>query len=281
MAKNEKRNAEEEVSNVPAETGGTAVAASTPLADMFLEDAGAGLQNITLADTRIPTLKILQGLSPELAEGDPKYIEGAKQGMLMNSVTRKLYDGKEGIMAIPVEFNKEWVEWRPRQAGGGFVAAYDTREDAIAQMKEGNEIQETAMHYLLYRDENGHWVPLVLQAKSTLLGFSRSWNAMMQSLRIEVQGRAVQAPSFAAIYNLSTARQSNDRGSWYTLVAERVSMVEDPNLYASAKEFRALVQGGGLHGRIDRESDGGVAGGSPRTTPSDRDSQTGEELPAM
>jgi hypothetical protein len=278
MAKNDKK--EEEKSGVPAvqEEKGTAVAQHA-LADMYAADAGAGLENIRIEDTRIPTLKILQGLSPELAEGDPKYIEGAKQGMFLHSVTRQLYDGKEGVMIIPVHFHKQWVEWRPRQAGGGFVAAYDSREDALAQVKEGNEIQETANHFLLIRDENNHWVPIVLQAKSTMLGFSRSFNAMMQSLRIDVPGRGpVQPPSFAAIYNLSTARQQNDKGAWYTIVAERVSMVEDPAIYAEAKAFRqSLVQGGDIGARIRQDDDAPRGGGKP----SDKDSVTGEQLPEM
>lgn len=239
---------------------------------MFEADAGQGMENITREDTKIPFLRILQPLSPQLQEGDPQYIEGAKAGMLMNTVTRDVYDGKEGLMVIPVHFEKVYIEWQPRTSGGGFVAEYDNRETAEADKQEGNDITDTANHYLLMRDQEGIWQPVVLSCKSTMLGVSRSWNAMMQSVKLKGPNGPFTPPSFACIYNLSTARQQNDKGTWHNIVVERVSIVEEPALYSMAKDFREMLLEGRAAAGYGEEDEGKPSTGTDVT-------EDGEELP--
>lgn len=237
---------------------------ATTMLDIFARDAGQGLENITKDDTKIPFLRVLQALSPQVQDGDPAYIDGAKAGMLLNTVTIETYDGKEGALLIPVHFEKVYIEWKPRVDGGGFVAEWPTREDADEGCQEGNEIVDTALHYCLIRNSEGMWSPIVLPCKSTFLSVSRGWNAMMQSVMFKTpDGRTFTPPSFACIYGLTTARQQNDQGSWHNIIVERVANVEDLEIYATAKSFRnALTKGGvalhyeGMSDAVTDESDG-------------------------
>jgi len=213
--------------------------------DQFAKDAGQGLETIGKDDTKIPFLRVLQALSPQLQDGDPQEIEGAKAGMLLNSVTGDTWDGKEGVMLIPVHFEKVYIEWKPRASGGGFVAEWRTREEAMENCQEGNEIVDTAHHYCLLRNEEDMWAPIVLPCKSTFLSASRGWNAMMQSVMFKHGEATFTPPSFACIYSLTTARQQNDQGTWHNILIERVANVEDVKLYGMAKAFRhTLTQGG-------------------------------------
>ena len=67
---------------------------------LFGDDA-KGFDNMTQEDLALPFVRILGQLSPQVTAGDAKYIEAAKPGMIYNTVTSELYDGKIGIMVIP------------------------------------------------------------------------------------------------------------------------------------------------------------------------------------
>ena len=47
---------------------------------LFGNDAAKGFENMTQDDLALPFLRILGQLSPQVTEGDAKYVEGAKPG---------------------------------------------------------------------------------------------------------------------------------------------------------------------------------------------------------
>ena len=82
--------------------------------NMFEADANAGSQNIGQDDVALPFLKVLGQLSPEINKKHAKYVEGAEPGMILNSVTKELFDGDKGIEVIPVFYNRKYLEWQDR-----------------------------------------------------------------------------------------------------------------------------------------------------------------------
>ena len=87
--------------------------------NMFEADANAGSQNIGQDDVALPFLKVLGQLSPEINKKHAKYVEGAEPGMILNSVTKELFDGDKGIEVIPVFYNRKYLEWQDRGEGVG------------------------------------------------------------------------------------------------------------------------------------------------------------------
>ena len=77
--------------------------ASAPSLDVSsLEQyANAGTENITSNDVSLPFLKILTNNSPQVTQGDSKFIENARPGQVINTVLNKLYNGKDGFKVIP------------------------------------------------------------------------------------------------------------------------------------------------------------------------------------
>ena len=61
--------------------------------NLFEADANKGAQNIQQDDLALPFLKVLGHLSPEINKQHAKYIEGAQPGMIINTVTKELFDG--------------------------------------------------------------------------------------------------------------------------------------------------------------------------------------------
>ena len=68
---------------------------------LFGNDLQKGFENMTQEDMALPFIRILGQLSPQVTEGDAKFVEGAKPGMIYNTVTNDLFDGKKGIKVIP------------------------------------------------------------------------------------------------------------------------------------------------------------------------------------
>lgn len=128
----------------------------------FGEHAGRGKQNMTSEDVAIPFLNLLQAGSPQVTDGEGKYIMGAKAGDLVNSVTNQLL-GKE-VYVVPCLTEHCFIEWVPRDKGGGFVARHELSSDIVAQAKrtsadrrklktpDGNDLVETYYLYALMLD---------------------------------------------------------------------------------------------------------------------------------
>ena len=67
--------------------------------DTDLLSEGTGLEEASSNDFAIPFLRVIQAMSPQLKKSDGKYIDGAGQGMLFNTVTNEVYDGDEGVLS--------------------------------------------------------------------------------------------------------------------------------------------------------------------------------------
>src|SRR5689334_776840 len=80
------------------------------------QNAGAGFEGTTQADFTIPFISLLQAGSRVITESS---IADARPGMLLNTATQELIDGKVGLVIVPVRREHAYVEWVPRAAGGG------------------------------------------------------------------------------------------------------------------------------------------------------------------
>jgi hypothetical protein len=227
-----------------------AVAASTQLAafaDDMMADAGLGFENVSANDVAIPYLKVLQALSPEL-RGVTK-IAGAEEGLIINTVTGVLM--KEARI-IPCAFKKSYVEWTPREAGGGLVKEH-TDEKILEKTKKnernqdvlpnGNLIVTTAYHYVLVLADGGFERALIAMS-STQLKKSRRWLGQMMALQVKVGDKSFTPPPFSHSYHVGTGMETKDANSWYGWLINDPTMVQDRNIYEAAKKFGADVTAG-------------------------------------
>lgn len=182
-----------------------------------------GFENVSAEDSGLTILTILQSNSPQCTKGDDKFIKGAESGQFHNSATNAVYDK---LQVIPIGFNKAYVEWRPRTAGGGFVGIFSPGHPRVAQAQQvgnklitndGNELVETAQHFVIVLPENGTPFVALLPLKSTQLRHSRRWLADMQTKVIEGPKGPQRLPMFFQVYELETGPESNSKGSWMGL----------------------------------------------------------------
>jgi len=127
--------------------------------NVFEADANQGAENIKQEDLALPFLKVLGQLSPEVNKQDAKYVEGAESGMILNTVTNTLYDGKKGIEVLPVFYKRQYIEWQERGEGKGAPVNIYNAGDNIPKtnrdksnkdrLSNGNYLENTANHYIV------------------------------------------------------------------------------------------------------------------------------------
>ena len=235
------------------------------LTAMFEADAGMGLENMGADDVKIPFIRILQDLSPQVKEGKGEYVQGAKPGMIINSVSKKLYDGSKGINVLRCYYKREYVEWKDRGKGESApVATYSANDDIIHtanrdqlgkdRLPNGNYLANTANHYVLMIDDNKVTESALIAMSFSQLVKSREWNTMITSNKhMKKDGTIIKPPAFSHVYNLRTVLQSNSKGEFYNWSITKVGPLTDSNTYQTAKKFSEGVSKGAVSAKYEEE----------------------------
>jgi hypothetical protein len=228
---------------------------STEVMD-FEGDSGKGFEGADAQSFAIPYLTVLQSNSPQCDEDDGKYIDGAKPGMFLNTVTNELFDGKDGVLLCPAMYRRMLVEWVPRDAGGGFRGAHEPSEVDMAtlerdesgrfRMENGNFLADTRYHFVLMVKEDGSLEMLVISLTSTQIKKSKAWMTMMNTLKLKGKNGLFTPPMASHLYRATSVGESNDKGNWkgWSFEKERILTDEEAPIYANAMTFRQMVMDG-------------------------------------
>ena len=248
------------------------------------DDANAGFENQTGEDLAIPFLGLLQALSPQVGDVSDGGLEGAKAGMIFNTVTDVVYDGKDGVEFIPALTEHVFVEWVPRSRGGGFVARHEPSSDIVKAAKEGsktfgrystdytetgdekapfkgNDLTETFYVYGILVGEQVE--PIVLAFTSTKISVYKRWNTKLNMFTLKHGDRKIRPPLFAHRVRLTTVAQKNNSGSFHNFalapaegdVKSSLLAPDDPRFIA-AKECGEMVKSGAARASYETQKGG-------------------------
>lgn len=228
-------------------------ALSTDVLDDIFDTAGEGAA-FDSSEMQIPFIRVLQALSPQLNKKKAEYIDGASSGDAFNNVTGQYWDGEQGLTVIPCYQTTKYLEFTPREMGGGFrgeinpnnpVLQQTTRSGSKEILPNGNELVKSDQHFCLIVDEDGGFQPAVIDMKSTQLKVSRRWKTQIAMQKVTLpDGRKVTPPVFATMWKLRSVEESNDQGSWSNWAVEKVGLVKDRDLYQEARTFRKSIEAG-------------------------------------
>ena len=185
------------------------------LTSMFEQDANTSFSNMDTDDYALPFLRVLGQLSPECNKRDAKYVDGAEPGMIFNTVTKQLYDGEAGVNIIPCYYKREYVEWSDRGEGTSAPVAIHSVDSGIIKeatrdasykdrLPNGNYLENTASYFVLLESCDDDLISM----KSTQLKVSRSWNSMMNSIKLKGKNGMFTPAMCSHVYNLKTVQQS-------------------------------------------------------------------------
>ena len=218
-----------------------------PSTALYEGDAHAGFENVKTTSLALPILKLLQNGSGEAQKRNQNYVDGAEPGMLLNTVTKKLYDGAKGVSVIPCHYKLEYQEWADFGTGSGRPEnIFPDGSDILAQttkdgsgkdrLENGNYILTVGQHFVLIVGDDGTEQALVSMSSSQGK-VSRKWNSMMMSISFDGKNGSYTPPSFSHSYKLTTVLNSGKGNQWYGYNVIKEGPVKNPSMYERAKKF--------------------------------------------
>lgn len=222
------------------------------------KDAGTGFEGMTGADLSVPFIAILHQMSPQVDEGL------GKAGQLFNTVTKETWDGEKGLVFMPVYRETHFVEWVPKDQGGGLVGRHEANSDIVKdhtlddegrkifgkiKLENGHELVETHYVYGLILNDAGTEPDgfAVISFSSTKIKQYKDWTTAM----FTIKGKP---PMYANRARFRTLKQKNEKGTWHIFQIEPLlknqdgrpswaSSLVDPNsaLFQEGRSFREMV----------------------------------------
>jgi len=223
----------------------------------------AALEQADSDSFAIPFLRILQGLSPQASKSNGKYIKGAEEGMIFNTVSQDFLDTtKEDVHIVPVYYRRAFMEWKTREDGGGYVAEHPTsvglemlltaeRDDKSRDiLPNGNQISDTRYHYVMLVHEDGSFEPLIITMERSQLKKSKRLNS-----DINLKRKAKGVPTAAIMYKVGIEGESKDDNSWWGWDLKFSGLVQNQELFDAAVEFQGQIRAGEIKEATDTLSD--------------------------
>ena len=190
--------------------------------------AGMGMETVDpTSDLALSRVAIAHQLSPQVDEDENEYVDGLKPGEFFDATMGERLG--RAIRFVPVAYRKRYVEWGDRKNQEGVIAIHETsaildqcqpgarRDPRLRFMDNGNEIRETAYFFGWLIEESGQRRDCYIAMSSTQLRRARNWLTLARAEMLEKEdGSTMLAPLFWRIYILTTRRESNAQGSWYS-----------------------------------------------------------------
>src|SRR5262249_30832182 len=233
-------------------SGGTLPA---ELLDEMAADAGRGVST-KAEDQLIPLIYILQTNSPICAKRDPAYRDGAEPGhFLLRGAIDPIREGDTGIVTIPCEMQRVWLEFLPGRQGlvdrhaqkpadvKVSVQEEGGRRKQILVRANGNTIQDTREFAVLVDGQ-----PYILPCWGTRHTFAREWQSWFQQFKHPTTGKGMAA--FSRKYRLTTVREGKALGRWWGLKFPDLGGVSKDE-YDAARALNVIVVSGAPRVEID------------------------------
>lgn len=195
-----------------ATTGGE-VALARP---SWLPDSEVGTEHIGKEDISPPRLTVAQSLHDETREGTPRYIEGLKEAMMFNNMSREIYGNELDIVIVRAD-PPRYIEFHPRDQGGGVKEMNVPPNDPRTRFQDGKPpVAQKFYDYLCiiypFNAENIGDQLVSLSFKSTGLKVATRLNYLIKMRR---------APLFAGLYRLRSGMTSNKKGTFAEITVAR------------------------------------------------------------
>lgn len=239
--------APEQVKNLPA----------APIEDLFSADGGVGFdEGVDAGAYALPFLSVLQGLSPQCQRGTPQYLVGVQPGIVINTVTKALFDvtlndrgeTKDKLLVSVLRRTHTFCRWNKREDGGGFLGEMESDVATVNAFSaivpddkgrridhEGKELTEHRNFYVQVLHANGTQEPAVISMTKSQLKAAREWNTLI-GMR-SVRGANGAGVATSEIWALTTQLKKNKKGDqWYGWAVKHYARHSDPALYQSVRD---------------------------------------------
>lgn len=213
----------------------TSTAVAVP--EFLKQYVGAGLETMTREDLALPRLAIAQGLSPQLQRAEPSYIADLKSGDMFNTITSQVYGEGPLEFAVIRRDAPRYVEFFPRNDGGGVKDLNVPANDPRTQFTNGPDGQRVKPLATKFYDYIIVMLPsrelIALSLKSTSLKRAKELNTFITMRPEKVL--------FLGKYTVRSVQTKNALGTFGTYKFDNAGNVEDlDTLKFLAAQFEAV-----------------------------------------
>lgn len=198
------------------------------------------------SDLIIPNLKIIQSLSNELTQNNPKYNPDVKAGDIYDSVTKTIFTNAKAIVCGMLKY---YAEWTP-EVRGHLVNKYLENSEVVQnainaahagsgkatniklKTPAGNDLQENYGAVLVVKNGNG----MILPEKFT---FSKTSFIVGKELNTII---AVYQNGGIPEFDFSTTLVTNQKGSWYKPCFKFNGYAVDKRIITLATKLHAMAE---------------------------------------
>ena len=238
---------------------GSSSTKKTDLTALFEKHAGQGFGEVGADDLNTPRIQIIQALSPVLNKTKPEYHADASAGDFLFTGNNSVIDGQEGFLFQPCWYDRNYVEWRLREDGGGLVSVHPADTELVYQAErdpqyrdiltksDGSKTQlvNTGNHYgLLHLNDTAY--RCVINMSGSQLKHSRSWNNMVVTQVVKGKKGTFTPPSFAQLYRINIKEESNAKGTWFGFNVAMESLLTDAEQFNEGQTFADFCEEGGM-----------------------------------
>lgn len=240
--------------------------------EMMSKDSESYVDDTKAEDMTLPMIKQLQALSSETQESSPEYVEGAKAGDFLNTLTKELLKGEVGFLFVPCAKRIVYIEWKDRKLGGGLVNHFGTDPTEYMNGKDngnggkmserGHEIVKSYENYGYVVDpKTGICQQCFLSMTKTKVKKAKKWNSFMTALKDKKTGK--QLPIYAGVYQVKSIPETNANGHFYNLDVKPMGYtlslpLVGEEVYKEGKTFAEMVKGDKVKADYKQEETGFV-----------------------
>lgn len=222
------------------------------------DDAGAGQEDVGVEHLMVPFLSLLQTNSPQCEDE----ASGMRAGEIFNSVTETA--SKEAVYGTPVKIEHTFVEWVPRESGGGFVGRHEPQSEIVQNAKasaedfgrystNGNDLVETFYLYLSVEEAGRPTDVAIVAFTSSKIKHYKRWMTQIMKFSRKV-------PLFGHRVKLSPSKEKNKHGSFYTFSVDPAEgevkkslLAPDDERFLAAKKLREMLSTGAAAADFSKE----------------------------
>lgn len=200
----------------------------------YLKDyAGKGVEHLTKNDLLMPRLALAQGLSPQIIPTKAEYIEGLHIGEAFNKVTGKIYGTGPWDIVIVRADPPRWVEFFPREEGGGVKDPNVPFGDARTAWRSDGRKPIASMFY--------DYIVIFLEIQEPIaLSFTRTGikTAKLLNTLIKLRG---EIPLFMGKYNMKSVMVPGKKGEYAAFqITNAGHITDEETLRFLANQFDAF-----------------------------------------
>lgn len=170
-----------------------------------------GLEGFTLRDLNVSIMRIIEANSQQRKKNSAQYMPEAEEGDIFDIGLKILY---KSFFFLPLKHVKMWVEWIPREKGGGFVANHPAplQTDSNFMLPNGNELTETSffLGWILHSD--GSKTFAIIPMEKTRLRDAKDFSTLIFN---EKDANGNQVPMGVRIFKVTTGSRSKPKGDYH------------------------------------------------------------------